>query len=226
MLKDIFKVGQFIIFHTKRLLIICFSNITLMMSKTIPIIILLSMTSIILASSAAAYQTGVSINAPDSVDSDFNVVIEIENAIDLDSGQFDLYFDSDAVNVTSVDDGDIGGTTMPVDNWALIDKNTIRVLFNLPGIDGVSGSGSLATIHFETVVPGDCVMEISDGLLVDTMAEAIPVSWDGVESVVTGTTTETKTSIPADATEYKTPGFGALFAIGLLAAAYLVFRRE
>ena len=196
-----------------------------MMSKTISIIILLSMASIILASSAAAYQTCVIVNAPESVDSDFSVVIEIENAADLDSGQFDLYFDSAAVNVTSVDDGIIDGTTIPIDNWASIDENTIRVLFNLPGIDGVSGSGSLATIRFETVVSGDCVMEISDGLLVDTMAEAIPASWDGVESVVPKTTTGAKTSIPADATEYKTPGFGALFAIGLLAAAYLVFRR-
>ncbi len=69
-------------------------------------------------------------------------------------------------------------------------------------------------------------MEISDGLLVNNMAEVIPASWDGVESVVPETATKTKTSIPADATERKTPGFGALFAIGVIAAAYLVFRRE
>ncbi len=226
MLKDIFKVDHFIIFHTKRLLMMCFRNITLMISKILSTIIIISMASIILATPVAAYQTGVSVNAPESVDSDFSVVIEIENAVDLDSGQFDLYFDSAAVNVASVGDGNIGGTAIPIDNWALIDKNTIRVLFNLPGVDGVSGSGSLATIHFETVVPGDCVMEISDGLLVDTMAEAIPASWDGVESVVHKTTTETKTSVPAGATESKTPGFGSIFAIGVLAAAYLVFRRE
>ncbi len=172
------------------------------------------MTSMILATPVAAYQTGVSVNAPESVESDFNVVIEIENVVDLDSGQFDLYFDPAAVNVTSVDDGNIGGTTIPIDNWA-VDRDRIRVLFNLPGIDGVSGSGSLATIHFETVVSGDCVMEISGGLLVDNMADMIPASWDGVESVVHKTTTESKT-----------PGFGSIFAIGVLAAAYLVFRRE
>lgn len=196
-----------------------------MISKIISTIIILSITSMILASSAAAYQTDVSVNAPESVDSDFSVVIEIENAVDLDSGQFDLYFDPEAVNVTGVDDGNIGGTNIPIDNWA-VDRDRIRVLFNLPGIAGVSGSGSLATIHFETILPGDCAMELSDGLLVDTMAEVIPASWDGVESVVPKTATNTKTSIPADATERKTPGFGAVFAIGVLAAAYLVFRRE
>ncbi len=191
------------------------------MSKITSTIIIISMVSVILTTPVAAYQTSVSVNAPESVDSDFSVVIEIENAVDLDSGQFDLHFDPDAVNVTGVDDGDIGGTVIPIDNWA-VDRGKLRVLFNLPGIDGVSGSGSLATIRFETVVPGDCAMEISDGLLVDTMAELIPASWNGVESAVS----KTETSIPADATESETPGFGAISAIGLLAAAYLVFRRE
>ena len=199
----------------------CFRNITLMISKIISIIIILLMASIILATPAAASQTSVNVNSPEKVDGDFIVTIEIEDVTNLDSGQFDLYFDPAAVNVTGVDDGNIGGITIPVDNWA-VDRDRIRVLFNLPGIAGVSGSGSLATIHFETVVPGDCAMEISDGLLVDTMAEAIPASWNGVESVAT----KTKKSIPADATESETPGFGAIFAIGVLAAAYLVFRRE
>ena len=196
--------------------------------KTIYIIyctLILSMVSITLATPAAASQTSVNVNAPERVDSDFIVTIEVENVVDLDSGQFDLYFDPAVANVTGVDDGNIGGTTLPIADWA-VDKDRIKVLLNLPGIDGVSGSGSLATIHFETVVPGDCTMEISDGLLVNNMAEVIPASWDGVESVVPKTATKTKTSIPADATEFETPGFGAISAIGLLAAAYLVFRRE
>ena len=66
------------------------------------------MASIILSTPVAASQTSVSVNAPESVGGDFSVVIEIENAVDLDSGQFDLYFDSAAVNVTSVGDGNNG----------------------------------------------------------------------------------------------------------------------
>ena len=193
-----------------------------MISKAISTIIILSLVLMVLSTPVAASLASVSVNTPESVDGDFSVVIEIENAVDLDAGQFDLHFDSDAVNVTGVDDGDIGGTTIPVPGWALMRENTVRVLFNLPGVDGVSGSGSLATIHFETLVPGDCAMDISDGLLVDTMADLIPASWDGVESGVP----RTKKSIPADATESETPGFGVLFAIGALAAAYLVFRRR
>lgn len=197
------------------------------MSRTISTIIILLIVLIIFANLAAAYQTSVSVNAPERVDSDFSVVIEIENVVDLDSGQFDLHFDPTAVNVTGVDDGSIGGTTIPIADWALVDSNTIRVLFNLPGIDGVSGSGSLATIHFETMVPGDCIMEISDGLLVDTMAEVIPASWDGVESVATNTVPKARTPVPVGTTESKAPGFGwAVSAIGLLATAYFMFRRK
>ena len=196
------------------------------MSRTISTFIIILVISVILATCTAAHQTSVSVNAPKRVDSDFSVVIELEDVVDLDSGQFDLSFNSSVVNVTGVDGGDIGGTVIPIADWALTGENTIRVLFNLPGIDGVSGSGSLATIHFETIVPGDCDMEISDGLLVNNMAEVIPASWNGVESVVPVTKTSTRTPVPADATERKTPGFGALFAMCILAAAYLMFRKE
>ena len=193
----------------------------LMTLRTIWTIVIISMMMIIPATPVAAYQTNVNVNAPERVDGDFDVTIEIKNVVDLDSGQFDLYFDSSAVNVTGIDDGNIDGTTTPIDNW-VVGENKIRVLFNLPGIDGVSGSGSLATIHFKTIVSGDCVMEMSDGLLVDTMADAIPTSWDGVESVIT----KPKTSIQADTTENDTSGFGALFSIGVLATVYLAFRKK
>ncbi len=191
-----------------------------MISKIISATVMMLMVSIILAPPVAADPTGVSLNAPERMDGDFSVTIEITSVADLDSGQFDLYFDPAAARVVSVDDGTIGGITIPIDNWAAVGENGIRILFNLPGIDGVSGSGSLATVHFETIMPGNCVMEMSDGLLVDTMAELIPASWDGVESVAT----ETGTTTPVDADEPKTPGFGALFAICVLAAVIFAFR--
>lgn len=207
-----------------------------MISRIICTIGIIWMIVLIPATSAVAYQTNVNVNAPEMVDGNFDVMMEVENVVDLDSGQFDLYFDPSAVNVTGIDDGNIDGTTIPIADWE-VSENKIRVLFNLPGIDGVSGSGLLATIHFETMMPGDCVMAISEGLLVNTMANVIPASWDGVESVITKTTTKPTTSIPADTTETKTsvptepnptdiPGFGALFSIGVFAAVYLAFRKK
>jgi hypothetical protein len=88
-----------------------------------------------------------------------NLTIDIRNVTDLDSGQFDLSFDSSVVNVTAVCDGNIGGTTMPISDWRFMDADTIRVLFDLPDADLVSGSGSLATIDFE-ITGTDCEVTV------------------------------------------------------------------
>ena len=133
----------------------------------------------------------VTVNAPKTVSGAFNATIDIENVDGLDSGQFDLSFNSSVVNVTAVYDGNIDGTTVPVSGWSFIDADTIRVLFNCPDADAVSGSGSLATVNFEiTGSAGDKgVLDISDGELadLDTYGEGIPATWTDCVVTVTGT---------------------------------------
>ena len=125
--------------------------------------------------------TQVSVNAPEVVSGAFDVTIDIYNVVDLDSGQFDLSFNSSVVNATAVCDGNIGGTTVPISDWRFMDADTIRVLFDLFGADTVSGSGSLATINFEmTGSVGDVsVLDISNGELfdLDTYSDGIPATW-------------------------------------------------
>jgi hypothetical protein len=192
--------------------------------KTILIIVMLFMTSIVLVSTAAASTPSVSVNAPDNVNTDFDVVIEIENVVDLDSGQYDLHFDPDCVSVKSIDDGNINGIAIPIDNWVPVDNGTLRVLFNLPGITGVSGSGSLAVIHFNTIKPGECSMQISDGLLVDVTAGRIAANWDGIEDVPVQTTT---TATAKENTAAKQPGFDVILCICVLVAvAFVLGKRD
>lgn len=122
----------------------------------------------------------VSISAPEEVSEAFDVSVDINNIAELDSGQFDLCFDSQVIEAIDVNNGSIGETVIPVDMWQSIDTNTIRVLFNLTGVDGVTGSGNLATIHFNTTGTGgdSSIIEISDGLLVDNEANEISeVNW-------------------------------------------------
>jgi hypothetical protein len=121
----------------------------------------------------------VSVNAPETVSGTFNATIDITNVVNLDSGQFDISFDANVVNVTGVDSGNIDETEIRLESWTFMDSDTIRVLFNLPGATGVSGSGSLAAIHFTvTGTTGDTsVLDISDGLLVDIEADEIPSTW-------------------------------------------------
>ncbi len=192
----------------------------MMLSKIISTIAISSMILILFINPATAYQTNVNVIAPEKAVDDFSVTIGIENVADLNSGQFDLNFDPAVVRVTGINDGTIAKTTIPIDDWALVRKNTIRVLFSLPDVDGMSGSGTLATIHFTTIVPGDCVIDVSDGLLVNTMAQEIPANWNGVLSAAPDTPVSTGED------DHKTPGPGALFLISVISAAFLVFRKN
>ncbi|MCD4797671.1 MAG: cohesin domain-containing protein, partial [Methanosarcinales archaeon] len=125
----------------------------------------------------------VTVNAPEVVTDTFDATIDIADVTNLDSGEFNLSFDATVVNVTGVNSGSIDGTDVPIDDWYFIDPDTIRVLFNLSGTTGVSGSGSLATISFEVlgVTDDTSVLAISDGLLVDTGSNEISSLWSDDE---------------------------------------------
>ena len=128
----------------------------------------------------------VSVNAPEYVEGTFDASIDVANITDFNSGQFDLSFDSSVVNVTDVTDGRLDGGAIPVSEWERMDGDTIRVILEVSGIAGISGSGSLATISFAVVgEAGDkSVLDISSGLLVNTEAEAIPAEWIDDEVIV------------------------------------------
>ena len=128
----------------------------------------------------------VSVDAPEyESGSRFDITIEIDNVDDLDCGELDLSFDATVVNVTGVDSGSIDDTEIPIDMWRFIYPDTIRVLFNLPGITGVSGSGSLATISFEVLGENGDIsfLNLSNGVLADEESDKIPANW--VNDIVT-----------------------------------------
>jgi len=148
----------------------------------------------------------VSVDAPEyESGSRFDITIEIDNVDDLDSGQFDISFNSSVVNVTDLDndieDGEIDSTAVPIDNCYFMSANSIRLLFNLPDVTGVSGSGTLATIRFEVVgESGDIsFLDLSDGILVDKESDEIPANWvNGIVTIgdpPTGTLTTYTTTV-------------------------------
>jgi len=128
----------------------------------------------------------VSVNAPEYVERSFDASIDVDSITEFNSGQFDLLFDSSVVNVTGVADGSVDGKAIPVSEWERMDNDTIRVILDVSGIAGINGSGNLATISFAVVgETGDkSVLDISNGLLVNTEAEAIPAEWIDDEVIV------------------------------------------
>ena len=128
----------------------------------------------------------ITVNAPEEMVSEpFTATIDIDDVTNLDSGQFDLSFDSSVVDVSGVSDGSIDGTSIPIAMWSYINNDTIRVLFDLPGISGVSGGGELAKIDFsvEGKIGDTSILDISKGLLVNNKAKSIPAVW--VDDTVT-----------------------------------------
>ncbi len=98
---------------------------------------------------AAAQGVEVQVNAPEYVAGTFNATIDVVNVTDLNSGQFDLSFNSSVVNVTDVKAGEIDGVAVPIFMWHFFDADTVRVLISMPMDVGANGSGSLAEIEFE-----------------------------------------------------------------------------
>lgn len=117
------------------------------------------------------------------------VSVTIDNASNLDAGQFDILFDSAVADVEDVQSGSIDGTDIPIDMWKVIEPGRVRVLFNLPGVDGVSGTGELAQVNFNVEENGESEINIADIVLADTEATEISGNWEG-SSVLAEDTSE------------------------------------
>ena len=134
-----------------------------------------------LPSGGSADNAVLSIEAPDQVTQGDSLVarVEIDNINDFDACAFDLTFDNSILWVTEVTAGNISGSTIPVDMWAEITAGTIRVVQNIPGTTGASGSSYLAEIHFlalnvsaeEETSP----LDISNVIISDTSGSPTPI---------------------------------------------------
>jgi PGF-CTERM protein len=147
--------------------------------------------------------------------------VNVENVENLDAGQLDLVFNPDVLKVVSVENGRIADTEVPV-QWRLIDSKKVRVIFNLEGVTGVSGSGELASIGFEVIGDGKDDLLISDGLLGDTEAGSIDTDWGISEA---SNVDADLRDAEAEDTQKAAPGFEVVFTLaGLTMAIYLVRR--
>ncbi|MDY6918250.1 MAG: PKD domain-containing protein [Chloroflexota bacterium] len=133
---------------------------------------------------AQAQGATVSIDAPAEVGEgvDFTVKVSIGAVENFDSCNFDVSYDPSVIRVTDVTNGLVAGTIIPVDMWALVPQGTqgtIRVIENVPGLSGVSGTGYLAEIHFHVVGSAGSISAIvlSNGVLSDNAANEIPATW-------------------------------------------------
>jgi hypothetical protein len=161
-----------------------------------------------LAAQGNGATVNVTVNAPEYVTGTFNASIDGSSITGFNSGQFDLTFDSDVVNVTDVKDGEIKGEVVPIFMWNFVDANTVKVLVNMPMDVGVNGSGYLAEVVFEVKgKSGDKSNLNISGLLVDREAKKIDADWFGSEVTIR------QTVVSVEAPEYVSGTFNATVKI-------------
>jgi hypothetical protein len=135
---------------------------------------------------AATSGVTVTIDAPAGVapGSDFTAAISISDVADVDACNYDIIFDALVLQLDTVTSGLIGSTEIPVDLYNEVASGTYRIIQNVPGLAGASGSGYLAELHFHvTGAIGDSsLVRPFNGVLSDITAGEIEATW--VEGVV------------------------------------------
>jgi len=87
------------------------------------------------------------------------------------------------INVTDVKPGKISGTDITLEDWMFKKDNRIVVIFKYPKLgEGVTGSGTLATISFDVIgEEGDSsvldIVETRDTVIVNTETDKLPINW-------------------------------------------------
>jgi hypothetical protein len=118
----------------------------------------------------------VSIKAPTQVPPGgmFTAMVEVTQVTDLDIVFFTLHFNNDVLQATDVTAGELTSTATPTANIEN-DLGKVTVVVNVPGVEGVSGSGSVAKIKF-SVIGGSGTfsnLELSDVYLSDIYTHEI-----------------------------------------------------
>ena len=125
----------------------------------------------------------VTVNAAAKVqpDSRFTASIDITNVTGFDAGQFDVQYDESVLQLDNVTSGRIGSTEIPVALWNKMGTGTCRIIVNVAGVPGISGSGSLATLDFHVVgaAGGSSAIDLSNGFLNNNLSEEIAATWTG-----------------------------------------------
>jgi len=153
----------------------------------------------------------VSIDAPAEASpaSDFTVNVNIGDVTDFDAVSYDVSFDTLVLRLDDVTSGLIGATAIPVDLYNEVEAGTWRVVQNVPGTEGVTGSGYLTVLHFHVIgADGDSsAISLSNGVLSNNLAEEITATWAGGSVTIADTTAPviTITPLTPDPTENTTP---------------------
>ncbi len=140
-----------------------------------------TLSALVPASASDGVQVSLDASAEAAANSNFTATVAISQVEDFDACNYDVSFDPSVLRLDNVTDGNIGGTVIPVGIWTENVTGTYRVIQNIPGLNGATGSGHLAILQFHVVGSQGQSSDIglSNGVLSSIMAEAITATWTG-----------------------------------------------
>ncbi len=158
------------------------------MSKRLLILstsLVLSLLALLLGGAPLVAATSVAVTidaAAEAVENTaFTASVNIANLTAFDAGQFDISINDSTLRLDDVTGGVIGTTQIPVTSWNKVGTGKYRVIVNVPGVPGVSGSGSLAVLHFYAIGAAgtSSAINLSNGFLNNNLGSEISATWTG-----------------------------------------------
>jgi len=131
----------------------------------------------------------VTVDAPAGVETGdyFTANISISSVTDFDAADFRVVFNPTVLAIdditpgADITDGLMDGTTIPVAQTNEISAGTVKVVINVPGTPGVTGSGYLCQIRFHAIgaASTSSTIDLQNGTLSDKAGNSIAAAWTG-----------------------------------------------
>lgn len=116
----------------------------------------------------------------------FTLEVTVGGLRDFNAGNYDLVFDPLYLELLELGAGDLEGQELPVGMWNEVEPGRVRLIQDIPGVGGISGSGTLAVFTFKALErEGPVEVALKSGMLADTGAREIPATWEGGQVIIT-----------------------------------------
>ena len=123
--------------------------------------------------------TTIKIGLPAQIEAgeEFAAAVNISQVKDFNAANYDIKFDSTVLSLQKIEDGQIGEQIIGISMWREIEPGRVRVIHDLAGVSGASGSGSLAKITFKCLRETSTTISFENGVLSNIYAQEIAVTW-------------------------------------------------
>lgn len=122
----------------------------------------------------------IEVVSPDIIElgNNFNSTINVSFVKGLSNGNFDINFNSSVLNILDVTSGMISENAVEIEEWYFIDTDTVHVVIDVSEPEGITGSGYITKIQFQSISEGRSDISLSNMILTDISDKEIPTFYE------------------------------------------------